>query len=310
MALSVSQWLAQSRTTSCGFTGTVGPRGPTGPNGPPGTPGNSSGQLYYLQINQTSAEGPAASGPTGPYTLSTTNIVPPSNNVAYAGDPYSGYFIELVGSQSSGTLLGQFTTASGYPGVLNIPSGSWVFYIYFYNYTQATGTTSSTPVTKSGYSTTTTASLSLYLVDGGVMTLLGKGLDFNSMGYYDSPRMITVPLLSTTIANPSTAYLLVKINLTSSTSSGTVTQLWTQGEFTSEVITSLSPPAGPTGSTGYTGTTGSTGSTGPAGSAGYTGPAGPQGPAGPAGTPGGIRLGDVSTCYILYSEWKQYGGFI
>jgi hypothetical protein len=108
------------------------------------------------------------------------------------------------------------------------------------------------------------------------------------MAEADASRSIAVDVAyngaTYTIVTPSTAYILVTVNLESSTSSGTVTQVWTQGEYISNVITTLSPQQGATGSIGPTGAAGATGTTGPIGPqgpGGIPGAAGPQGPMGP-----------------------------
>lgn len=301
--LSASEYTSQSRQLICGSTGPQGPQGIPGQDGPVGPPGNSNGLIYYLQINSTGPYGPAASGPSGAYTISNTNIIPPSNNIAYTGAPYNGYFVEVVGPQPTGTIA-QFTSVKGDPGVSNIPSGVWTFYTNLYNYNQSTGTTSTTPVPgPSGYNKNVTGQIQLSLMDGTGTSYtkipLGTSRLFNSIGENDPSSAVLLNTAGTSVNYPSSAYLDIVVNLTSLTPTGTVTQLWTQGQFVSEVITSLSPPQGPTGPHGPTGNTGYTGTTGPQGPPGSGGSQGPQGPQGIQGVTGPPMQPSSSLCYSL-----------
>jgi hypothetical protein len=210
--------------------------------------------------------------------------VPGSNNVGYSGAAGKGYFTELVGAQPSGTLLAQFTSSVGDPGVSTLSDSVWNFTSYFYNFGQTGATTPSTPLPTS-YNIQKTANITVLIQDGANTVTLGTSKNFYSIGEFDAPSIVPVGISAYSIANPSTAHLIIKYILQSTTSAGTVTQLWTQGDYVSEVITSLTPPQGPTGP-GYTGPKGSTGSTGSIGPTGISGQVGPAGPAGPQGNQG------------------------
>lgn len=306
--LSAGNYTAQQRQLICGTTGPQGPQGIPGQNGQPGV---AFGAMYYFNIDNISSTGPSSTGPTGIYKLSRTlDPLPTGTNPAYGG-AYPGCFTELVGPQATGTMLAHFTSIAGDPGVSNIPAGVWNYNLYFYNLIQG-ATTPSTGVPTGGNYTGTIGVITTSILDytgaSGTTTILGTGTIgsiIDAYGITNTPAVAKVPSIAYNVNYPASAYLETKITLGKGIPAGTVAQFWTQGEYVSDVVTTLSAQQGPTGSTGYTGYTGSTGCTGSTGPQGPVGPPGSQGLAGPSVLPvthwylGNFDGNKVTSC-ILY----------
>uniref|UniRef100_A0A6C0JWB8 Collagen-like protein n=1 Tax=viral metagenome TaxID=1070528 RepID=A0A6C0JWB8_9ZZZZ len=273
-SLSYSQYLNFKQNPTCVVPGQTGPQGPAGPQGPPGV---SSGVIYYLQVN-TGPTGPAS--PTGSYAMSPT-LISAGPNPAYGGT-YNGFFTELVGAQTN-ALLATFTTQVGTPGVTTIPGGAWTFNCYLYNVNQSSETTPASP--QPSVYNIVNAKVTVQCIDSGVTHTLGMKTFQSISSANGGPILFQVGVSPTSISNPTQAYLQVIVTLISAPA-GTVTQFWTQGDYLSDVISSIPSGQGPTGPSGTNGLSGATGPQGPQGPAGTNGTNGTNGVTGPTGPTG------------------------
>jgi len=297
--------LKRERLTSlsiatCGPTGIVGPTGTpglTGATGPPGTPGNISGLLYYFHVANPPAQNPGL-GQTGPFFMDNTARDGPVGGVTGTdGIVYNGYFSAITppALTPGPVLLASFSTNAGDPGLGVITKGTWGVstQIYSYDFTtvSAPGGLVGVPIR---------IRVDLYGATGGGRTLIAtnSGFEYPLLnGYSDLIQNINVTVVNDLIIpNPASTFLQVEFWVLAG---GIVTpvpdnfvvsqriEFWTNGNSTSQVISSLPPPQGPTGVTGATGPIGSTGVTGSTGPIGPTGPGltgstGATGPTGPA----------------------------
>lgn len=285
MPVSYSDYLNLIQNPRCGFTGATGPAGsngsngvtgatgPTGPTGPAGQDGFAIGANYYFSLgaNQTGATGTPAGG-------AISSVVPPvvGINPAYVG-PYQGNFVQTIGDGTNNKLIGRFTSQVGNPGTTNIPAGPWTFYNNIYCFPGPTG---SQPWANPTVGTTgASVYVKSYVVGstGATNFIDTSNRDISIPGLSDNPVVIpyNVPV-PVSISNPSTDYLLVEY-YANNVPTGSVCELWTQGDSIGYVATTLPSVNGVTGSTGPQGPQGPPG---PAGNPGTTGSIGPTGPTG------------------------------
>jgi len=324
--------LKRERLTSlgiatCGPTGIVGPTGNsglTGATGPPGTPGNLSGLLYYFHVANPPAQNPGlgASGASG-FMDNTARDGPDGGVTGTDGVVYNGYFSAITppALTPGPVLLASLKTGAGDPGLSLISKGTWGFSTQIYSYDF---TTISAPTGIVGIPVR--IRVDLYGATGGGRSLIATNAGFEYPllnGYSDLVQNINITIVNDVmIPSPASTYLEVEFwvlagaIVTPVPANFSVSQrieFWTNGNSTSQVVSSLPPPQGPSGSTGSTGPigpTGVTGSTGPigptgpgiTGSTGVTGPVGPTGPPipkivtfGNTGTSDGVRSGIVIT---------------
>lgn len=318
--------------TTCGATGTGGATGisgltgATGPPGTPGIPGNLSGLLYYFHVANPPSGNPAL-GITGPFPMDTVARSGPVGGVTGTdGVVYNAYFssINPPAGTPGPTILASFTTSPGDPGLGIISKGSWSFSTQIYSYDFSTigssGGVGGVPIR---------ILVELYGATGGGKTLLASNSGFEYPllnAYSDAIQNINITLVNDyVVANPILTYFEVDFSvIAGGTAGGTPVnfapsqriEFWTNGNSTSQVITSLPPPQGPVGPTGGQGPTGApgpTGTQGPSGPQGATGAPGPTGTQGPTGAPGasftvGMIMPFYSTQNNIPSGWAICNG--
>jgi hypothetical protein len=258
--LSASQWLTANRATICGA---VGPSGPPGPPGAPGAPGISIGLLLYNLIGNPST---SPTPPVDNILSRTPGVYPPAitPNPAYVGNPYTGYFTEVVGVGGSGdTLIAQFTTGIGVPGITYIPPGYWNFTVSAYVFRQTGATGDNTPLPTQGRPSSIYVELwqlnSLGVPLQMISTNRPNAQNFDGLSGDEIPLSLGIPTTNLNI----TDRLRVKYYIIGPIPSDFVAQFWTEGDSISQIITTFSPQQGPTGPTGPIGPTGPMGPTGP-----------------------------------------------
>lgn len=212
--------------------------------------------------------------------MSTVPVFPSVKNLAYSS-AYYGYYTEVLGSQTAGHQLARFTTPNTGVGMPTIPGGVWTLNTSIYSYSQAGSTSSSTSVPSVGQAIPANISVTIQINDGGAVSQLGNAETRTITGLSDFNTVFQMNVPSYSINNTSSAYLIITFNVVGPIVSNQVVQFWTQGDYVSDIVTTLSPAAGPTGPIGPSG---STGSTGPQGTPGTPGTPGAAGAAGINGT--------------------------
>lgn len=309
-----SAYLNLIQNPRCGFTGGTGPTGPTGPVGPAGPQGTSSGLELYFYTEDTPSPTPPPYAPqpnanieqgsgyrmeltpgAGPTTPPGNAITTPPANTGKAGYyawmtnagfqstvasyPTQGVHVSSTVFGNIGNVLCQFP----YPltGKGSIPAGSWSFAVTLFSWDPQAVTATTIPAwIYAGVFYYNAASATYTLIsNSGPSSLVPITNPYSSTTPYTFS--VNVPQ-TTVIADPANDLVYVQFvvsNLTSSGSSysfGATQQIefWTEGVYTSQVVTSISG-AGGTGATGPTGPTGLPGAIGPTGQGfAFTGPTG------------------------------------
>jgi hypothetical protein len=308
-SVTYSQYLNLINNPRCGFTGTAGPSGPTGPTGPAGPPGISSGlELYFYTESNI--------GPTVPQPQPNVDFVngffvmrtfpgsgpglPPGNplqstkngyfasftNTKFVPNPgaYPTYSSTLTSLQYSqlDNVLAQFN----YPltGINVIPAGSWTFSVSLYSWNTSTPATIPAYVFANIYYYNSNANTYKLISNTGVDTRIGITNSYS----LNVPYIFTVNIPNPQhVTTPANDFIYVQFVVSAKDASdgqynfstNQQVEFWTEGEFVSQVVTSISQ-AGYTGGAGPTGPTGVQGPTGLQGPTGIQGATGLQGPTG------------------------------
>jgi hypothetical protein len=226
-------------TNLIGTTGPTGSTGPTGPTGPQGVPGiAASGRIWYFAQENSDISGYESLIPDTPDT-----------------DPQDDMSVSITNS-SGPTIIEEFATEAGDPGLTEIPAGEYEF--RFWSYVSSA----------SGVSTIT---FDVYKrATGGTETLLFSSdpLEINATTVtYHSNLLIS----ASAVAVEETDRIVVKVVAETDNATSTTVHFVHSGATPSNVRTAITQGyAGPTGPTGPTGTAGVTGPTGPTGPAGAT----------------------------------------
>lgn len=293
--LSASQYLSLSQLAVCpGPTGAVGPAGATGTTGPTGPIGYSTGLIYYFKLSHQFPSG-TVTGPQSGYPLAfTTSQTPPpyptAPNPNYTA--YYGYYTQKdLPTPSINNLLGQFIGAAP-TGVTAIPPGTWNFSFNAYSVLAFDGIT---PVLTSTVYVVVYKTASDGTNSVAIGSTINRPITLNNIT--DTPYHIMFSIPAAISILP-TDKIYVEFYV-STTTTGTSTQFWTEGDSVSQVTTTFAPqsgPSGPPGASGATGLPGQTGPTGPAGTNGTTMPPGSITAYAGSGTPedGGWVLCDGS----------------
>lgn len=302
-----SAYLNLINNPRCGFTGGTGPTGPTGPVGPAGPQGTSSGlELYFYTEDPTSLNPPQPAAGTryaSGYTMQTVPGagpgLPPGNPVQPTLNGYYSVFTVASYQSSPGTYptlstppFNQ-TAFNGIDNVLcefpypltgkgSIPVGSWTFAVSIFSWDGTNPTTIPAYVFTNVYYWKASTGLYQLISSTGPSTRIPITKTYTD----NTPYVFSVNVPTTVVIDdPSNDRVWVQFVVSALDGLGNPyiwstnqrVEFWTEGDFTSQVVTSISG-AGGTGATGPTGLPGATGPTGDQGPTGadfaFTGPTG------------------------------------
>lgn len=306
-----SQYLNFINNPRCGFTGGTGATGPTGPAGPAGPQGISSGlELYFYTEDPGSLNPPQPAAGTryaSGYIMQTVpgagpGGVPPGNPVQPTLNGY--YSVFTAGSYQSSP--GAYPTLSTPPfdqnafngidnvlcefpypltGKGSIPAGSWNFAVSIFSWDGTNPTTIPAYVFTNVYYWKASTGRYQLISSTGPSTRISITKTYTD----DTPYIFSVNVPTTiVIDNPANDKVWVQFVVSALDGVGNTyiwttnqrVEFWTEGDFTSQVVTSISQAGGtgPTGLPGATGPTGLPGATGLQGPTGadfaFTGPTG------------------------------------